>query len=163
MADANKTLITRAEVTSIITPASKRRALVIDGVTIELGDTGPRDLSGMITNVVSGRLLVQRVGQATTYSVVNIQTPESMAGQAVTILPGSALNMSPFRPFYTVNAAHLAGSNGQMARLVVAASGAVQIHYAQPGVSYSGALTFVNSAGWPATLPGVEDGQPVVI
>lgn len=163
MADANKTLITRAEVTSIITPASKRRALVIDGVTIELGDTGPRDVSGGLINTVSGRLLVQRTAQLVTFSWVKVKIPENLAGEGVTILPSTHPNMSPFRPFYAASVPHLAGSNGQMGRLVVSSSGSVQIQFAQPDVEYSGVVTFTNSAGWPSALPGVEDGQPVVV
>lgn len=79
MAQASVTLITRAEVTSIADATTGRKALVLDETTIELGDTGPRDLSGIFIagKVASGRLLVQRDGSVVTWSLAsfNLASP----------------------------------------------------------------------------------------
>ncbi|MDA4893040.1 hypothetical protein PFZ55_39880 [Streptomyces sp. MS2A] len=165
MADANKTLITRAEFTSIITPASGRRALVMDGATIELGDTGARDLTGVLVPgaITAGRLLVHRIGSWVTWYVIGIQLPAAAEGTAWTLLPSTVEGIAGFRPLYTEQEAVLVSSANDVARLTVANNGSFIIQLAKtgPGRVYSGQIAHVCVAGWPSVLPGVADGQPV--
>lgn len=160
MATPETTLITRAEITSITTPATGRKALVLDGATIELGDTGMRDLSGMFVagKVASGRLLVQRVGNTVTWTLV----PLKLAGPVGTvhdIVKSSTL--TGFMPRYAA-ATTMLQSDAEQARLITISDG-LSIHYGLADVNYSASFTYITTNAWPTTLPGVADGQPVGI
>lgn len=159
MAEANMTMISRAEVNSIITPETGRKALVLDGTTIELGDTGLRDLSGLFVpgNVASGRLMVRRVGNMVTW----LLNPITLAGEVATVwnLISDPLVLRGFGSEYT-QAVPLMQSESEHARLL-ASRNAVEIHYGIAGVGYRGTLSYLTTETWPASLPGVADGQPV--
>lgn len=160
MAEANMTMISRAEVTSITTPATGRKALVLDGTTIELGDTGLRDLSGMFVagKVSSGRLLVKRVGSTITWYFINVQIA-SNATHPWDILATST-PISWFAP--EANSYWPVMSNGtDTGRISINGLGAVAIHYGEPSHTYTATVTYNTSRPWPTTLPGVADGQPV--
>ena len=160
MAEANMTMISRAEVTSIITPATGRKALVLDGTTIELGDTGIRDLSGMFDagKVASGRLTVQRVGNTVTWSVKSLNLAAGVTSIWSLITNTSLVGMLPSGS-YSENAT-LMQSDAESARFIVGNNNAA-IHYGISAVNYSGTLTYLTNRAWPTALPGVADGQPV--
>lgn len=163
MADANKTLITRAEVTSIITPATGRRALVLDGATIELGDTGLRDLSGLFepSTVVSGSVRVWRIGNMVEWQFVNIVLPTSAQGQTIMSNAGQAAGaLTPFLP-PTGDAVSTGLLGSDTARARVSSGGVIQIQYGEAGVAWNMSAIFVTNRAWPTTLPGVVNGQPV--
>lgn len=161
MAATNMTLITRAEVTSVTTPTTRRKALVLDGDTIELGNTGLRDLSGLFTagSVASGRVLVQRIGNTVTWTLVSL----NLAGAVPSvhnILANTSGRFDGFKPSYTM-ASVLMQSSSILGRLMINGSGSVDIHYGTGGVAYPGEITYQTNAPWPTTLPGVADGEPV--
>lgn len=161
MATPENTLISRAEVTSITTPATNRKALVLDGATIELGDTGVRDLSGMFTagKVSSGRVLVQRVGNVVTWQFINVMLPADAVHPWAIITNAAALaGVLPEAGTFTTPAIT---STGASVRLVVESNGAVSIYYGKPATAYLGVMTYVTAKAWPTALPGVANGQPV--
>lgn len=162
MADANKTLITRAEVTSIITPATGRRALVIDGATIELGDTGVRDLTGLLIagTVQSGRLLGRRVGSVVTFIFDALKTTAAVDGTNAKILDLGANGLPGFRAPYTESEAFNTGATAPQGRLAVAGNG-VYVQFANSTFTYTTQMTFQTTDGWPSTNPGVADGSPI--
>lgn len=153
MAEANLTVITRAQVTSIVTPATKRFALVMDGQTVELGSTGSRDVSGLLAKVESvaaGMLVTIRDGMSV--SIKMKVTPSSSGNVTVAQLPTS------FAPDTTVYAASRQGR-----QIAIDTNGKVYASAAVSGQQEDGILTFVSSRGWPGALPGVPLGDPVVI
>lgn len=161
MATPENTLITRAEVTSITTEATKRKALVLDGSTLELGNTGIRDLSGLFVtgNVASGRVLLQRIGNVVTWTLESL----NLAGTVVSVWPvlaNTGGRFDGFKPTYTAAAA-LMQSEAEFARLMVNGSGSVDIHYGAAGVNYTGIITYLSATPWPSTLPGVADGEGI--
>lgn len=163
MATPENTLISRAEVTSIITPATGRRALVLDGATIELGDTGQRDLSGAFEAgaVTSGQVIVQRIGNVVEWTFNAVVLPAGVTS-AWTIMKAAAGGYTAFLPEYGVQAATLIdGTSEYLSRVIVPASGDVAFHYAEAVRPWTGIVTFVTSRAWPTSLPGVVRGQPV--
>lgn len=162
MADANKTLITRAEVTSILTPATGRKALVIDGATIELGNTGIRDLSGIFDagKVSAGKATVQRIGNTVTWMLEPVTLPAGATHPWV-IISNTGGRLNGFLPTVLQARSTLITTGLAPVRFVVGANGNVEIHYGVASSSYAGTLTFVTEAAWPTTLPGVANGQPV--
>lgn len=158
MAEKNKTLVTRAEVDSVINAANGRKALVIDGATIELGDTGPRDLSGLFIagTVQSGRLLSRRIGNVVTLIFDNLKVTAAVSGTNVKIHDLA----SGFRALYTKAEAYNTGATAPQGRLASAGAG-VYVQFANSTFTYATQMTYVTSDPWPATLPGVADGQPI--
>lgn len=160
MATPGDTLISRAEVTSIINDTSGRKALVIDGATIELGNTGWRDLSGSLNSLVaSGRILVRRQGNTITWSFINIVLASGASTTAQNLFNTTPDSLrDPFLPDQ-----HAYAMAASTARFSVLSAGSPRLDYATVGGGYSMTVTFpVRGTGaWPATLPGVADGQPV--
>lgn len=163
-------IITESYFKPITNAATGRVAFQVkadDGTTktVECGSTGLRDLSGMFPAgaVTSGRVLVERAGNTVTWYFQAVNLPAG-ATAAHTILENNTL-LSPFMPQYQSQVATM--SNGtEIARLVVGAAGTVRIDYGEAGYTYTGVVTFTarnNGAGWPTTLPGVADGQPVAV
>lgn len=138
----------------IETPATGRRRLVLSsGTTIELGSTGSRDVSGLLTNVTSvaaGMLVVIREGMTT--SIKLKVTPSSSGNVVVAQLPTS---FAPDTTLYTGT------RQGRQAAIDV--NGRVYASGAVSGQPEDAVLTFVSSRGWPGSLPGVPLGDPVVI
>lgn len=160
MATPDITLITRAEVTSIADATTGRKALVLDGATIELGDTGLRDLRPMFTpgRVASGRVLVQRVGSRVTWYLDSL----NLAAGVTTIwnlIPAGG-NLARFAAPVTAGAT-LMQSKSEYARLVIGIGGSIDIHFGASGINYIGVISYDTKLGWPVALPGVADGQPV--
>ncbi len=155
MASAALTLISRAELTSINEPEYGRRALVIDGMTIELGDTGLRDLTGLLQNVKSGKLYFRRIGYEAQFWADNIV--KEVAGNT-SIVPGTASLATAATSVTTWEAV---GGTG-LARLGISSAGNVVLN-GEPG-TYSGGLKVLTAAAWwnsARPLPGVAYGQPV--
>jgi hypothetical protein len=154
MADANKTLITRAEVTSLISTTTKRTALVLDGQTVELGSTGWRDASAYLQSVgtiVAGMLVVIRTGSVVT---IKINVTPSVSGNVQITLTGLGSGFAPDTALF---------DQGRGGAVGVSTAGHVYINPAVAGTAVSGLLTFVTDNAWPSSLPGVELGQPVVV
>lgn len=169
MADANKTLITRAEITSAEVAASNRKTLTLDGVTIDVGDTGVRDLSALIniaTNLDSGRLLLARNGRRVQLWLVNVVVKAGAASPTI-VMTNSRSNTSGFYPPYVATGRAVAASGngtasaGASADVYVNTSLGVVLHGATPGVAYQASLCWDTLAGWPNVLPGVADGSPI--
>ena len=156
MADANKTLITRAEVTSIITPATGRFALVMDGQTIDLGDTGVRDVSAnldpaKVSGIAAGQLLVRRSGK---FNTVVISVTPSVAGNTQITKTGLGAGFAPEVNYFCQS------PNGTVG---ITTAGNIYINPTVIGVRSQVVLTYDTSAAWPTTLPGVKRGDPVVL
>lgn len=164
MATPENTLITRAEVTSIFNPAAGRVALILDGTTVELGNTGWRDLSGQLNPLVTGRVLVRRALDTVTWEFINIvlAAGATSAQNIFAGMPGSLVE--PFLPDrHTYEAVK---SNATLeGRFAVLSNGSPRLDYATVGAGYSGQVSFPvrGSRTWPGTLPGVADGQPVAV
>jgi len=161
MATPENTLISRAEITSAATTATGRKALVLDGSTLELGDTGWRDLSGSLDALVSGRVLVRRQAGRVTWNFINILLASGASATAQNILTTDALR-DPFLPDYVAYAPVKVNATVE-GRFSVLVSGSPRLDYATVGAVYSGTVSFPvrGSGAWPTTLPGVADGQPV--
>lgn len=161
MAEPLMTIVTRADITSITDATTGRKALVLDGSTIELGKTGMRDVSGLFVadHVTSGRVLVERVGNLVTWTLVglNLKGPVTSVWS---VLANTAGRFDGFKPVYT-QAATIMQSDAELARLMINGSGSVDIHYGAAGVNYPGQITYTTTQPWPTVLPGVADGQPV--
>lgn len=161
MATPDKTLITRAEVTSIITPATGRVALVLDGKTIELGDTGWRDLSGSLNTLVSsGRILVRRQKGTITWRFIDVILAAG-ATTAQNLLSSVDPLVTPFLPGY--HSYDSVKSSGTVeGRFTVLTAGSPRLDYATVSAGYAGLVSFPYRDAWPATaLPGVADGEPI--
>ena len=162
MATPENTLITRAEVTSISVPATGRKALVLDGTTIELGDTGWRDLSGSLSPMVTaGRVLARRHQGTVSWLFINIilASTATVAQSLFSATPGL---VEPFLPDQHTYEAVKSNATVE-GRFAVLSGGSPRLDYATPGAGYNGKLSFTvrGSGSWPSTLPGVADGQPV--
>lgn len=160
MATPENTLITRAEVTSITDATTGRKALVLDGSTLELGKTGLRDLSGMFVagSVLAGKIRVQRVANTITwyFSAVQIAANATHPWPVIAASP----TMAAFAP--EINTYEAVMSNAtDTGRIYLAGNGEVSIHYGEPSQTYTAVVTFNTARAWPTTLPGVADGQPV--
>ncbi|MEX0158225.1 MULTISPECIES: hypothetical protein [unclassified Microbacterium] len=163
MADANKTLVTRADFTSNVNAAAGRAQLLFDGQASDVASfTGVRDITGLITpgRIASGRLLMLRDGSDVDWIFANVVLPPEAEGQSWQLF--SRPELAPFRPFYTTT--HTYRTNlGDVVRLAVNSSVALFVQYAKSGTAINTVLSSRTRAGWPATLPGVADGQPVVV
>ena len=163
MATPENTLISRAEVTSVVSATSGRKALVLDGSTLELGDTGWRDLSGSLDPLVTGRVLVRRQAGRVTWNFINIVLASGASTSAQNIFNATADSLrDPFLPDYVAYAPAKVNATVE-GRFSVLVSGSPRLDYATVGAAYSMMVSFpVRGTGtWPATLPGVADGQPV--
>lgn len=160
MATPDKTLITRAEVTSITKVETGRKALVLDGATIELGDTGLRDLSGLFIadKVLSGRVLVKRVASTVTWYFISVQIASNATHPWDIISTSTALaQIAPEANIYQPVMSNATDTG----RILISGLGAVSVHYGEPSQTYTASVTYNTSRPWPTTLPGVADGQPV--
>jgi len=162
MATPETTLITRAEITSITGATSGRKALVLDGSTLELGDTGWRDLSGSLDPLVTGRVLVRRQAGRVTWNFINIVLASGASTSAQNIFTGTDALRDPFLPDYVAYSPVKVNATVE-GRLSVLVAGSPRLDYATVGAAYSGLVSYPvrGSGAWPATLPGVADGQPV--
>lgn len=130
--------------------------------TVECGNTGLRDLSGMFVTgkVTSGRVLVQRIGNTVTWYLVNLNLASGVT-TVHNVIPGGG-NLARMVPPYTATEA-LMQSEAEHARLVIGIGGSLDIHFGISGVNYTGVITYTTNMAWPAALPGVADGQPVAV
>lgn len=167
MATPENTLITRAEITSASSLAN-RKAFVLDGLTIELGDTGLRDVTAYMnmTWIESGRVLLARVGDMVELSLVDILI-KAGAPAALVVQNNVRVNQQGFYPPYGRSGRAVAtsgtgtASGGAGLDMFVNSGLGVVLYGAQPGVTYQASLAWKTEAVWPASLPGVADGQPI--
>lgn len=156
MADANKTLITRADITSIIASGTGRVALVIDGATVELGNSGLRELP-LGAGATSGRIYMQRIGNEVE---VQLDAVVFGSGSIGSVTGRAAPRVAKFMPIR-------ATTGTEVARLGVAVtSGTISLLNGVAGQTYSGVLKYQTDAAWWDTsvpLPGVAYGQPLVV
>lgn len=132
----------------------QRLSLVVAGQTIELGDTGLRDLTGLLQNVTAGKLTLRRKGDLCVITASNIVV--SSAANVI-IVPASNI-MASAAPLETQWSAPFPSS-----RIGIASSGAIYADAAAAGEAFSATLTFMSVATWWSDLrplPGVADGQP---
>lgn len=171
MADADKTLITRAEITSVTSPATGRKILTLDNDTFEIGTTGVRDLSALMnmTNLDSGRLLLSRTGDRVQLWLVDIKV-KAGAPSSFVLMTQDRTATSSFFPPYVATGRAIASSgtgtttDGPSSDVYVNTHLGVALHGATAGLTYQAAIDWVTLRGWPsvaAGLPGVEDGAPI--
>lgn len=158
MATPENTLISRAEVTSLLTPATGRVRLTLDGATAELGSTGWRDMSASLDpakvgTISSGMLVVIRSGNIVT---IKFNLTPTASGNVQVTASGMSLG-SAFAPDTILWVDGRGGTVG------ISTSGVLYVNPAVSGQKVDATLTFVVDNTWPTTLPGVELGQPVVV
>jgi hypothetical protein len=148
----------------IETTATGRRALQLpSGTTLELGDTGIRDMSGnfIAGTVASGRLLVRRNGQLVTWIFDQLKVAASQNNLNSRIMDLLAVpGLSAFRPPYTESEAYNSGKTATQGRIAIAANG-VYVQFADPTLTYTLMVSYITNDAWPSALPGVADGQPI--
>lgn len=159
MADADKTLLTRAQLTSLITPETGRLRLTLDGQNVELGSTGWRDASARLDpakvgTITTGMLVVIRSGNVVT---IKISATPIVSGNVQITLSGQSLAQE-FSPDTTL------WSDGRGGTIGISTSGVLYINPAVAGTKVDATLTFICDNTWPPPpLPGVVLGQPVVV
>lgn len=149
--------------TLIKTPATGRVAMVFPGgPTVELGDTGERDITGDLIagTVASGRLLTFRSGSM---SGVRFEQLKLVAGDGTgnTQIRGGSSSGSAiygFRPVYSEWKSLKVNSAGHAVRINVGNTMGVQVQFALAGVEITGTVMWHTVAAWPTSLPGVADG-----
>lgn len=135
-----------------------RFAITVAGSTLELGDSGLRDLTGLLQNTTSGTLKAHRANGTTTI-VANALVKSATSVGNTNIIAGNG-PMGAFggaTTFWTER-----DVNGS--RLGISAAGAVYLDSTSPAFPYYATLTFPSVRGWWTALnprPGVPDGQPV--
>lgn len=155
MAEANKTLITRAEMTSV--KVGSRVQHVLDGYTYDVGATGIRDLSQFRhVNFSAGRILAQRVGRLVTIYLVGMVPAVSAASP--TVMSQDRTNTGNFFPPY------LASGRGQGVDVEITTAGQIIARGAQLGVPFSASISYITDKPfWQGSLPGVADGDTVPV
>lgn len=168
MADANLTLITRAEFDSSAVAGTGRKLLTVDGLTIDVGDTELRDVTGTMNTagITSGRLLLARVGDLVQLFLVDLIVAAG-APSSLVVQNQARTNQGGFYPKYGVTGRAVAtsgsgtASGGAGADLFVNTQLGIVLHGVTPGVTYQAAVAWRTDAGWPSGLPGVADGQSI--
>lgn len=151
MADANKTLITRAEITSIGVTATGRKAIVLDGMTIELGFTGVMDVTSLATGLTSGSIELWRAGDRAVLNFVNVVPAATSANwNLLAALPVGFRSVSVVGgEGGVVNA----GTASAVRRTNWTRSGNVSINGVVAGDVINGTIE-ITALGWPAALIG---------
>lgn len=161
-------IVTESYFKPIINATTGRVAFQVKGEdgatkTVEVGDSGIRDLSGLFITgtVASGRILAQRIGNTVTWYFINV-TLQAGALPTGKIMEGPG-TFSEFLPaFASHTAPAITNGAGESVRLLVSGTG-ITIQYAKAGPAYVGTVTYVTTKAWPTTLPGVANGQPVAV
>lgn len=156
MATPENTLLDRGKLTSIITPATGRFALVMDGQTIELGATGWRDVSALldptkVQSIAAGMLIVIRDSNHVT---IKFNLTPSASGNVQIAASGVGTAFAPDTTLW---------NQGRGGAVGISNSGNLYINPATAGTKVDATLTFDVDNAWPASLPGVKLGDPVVI
>ena len=141
------------------TAEQNRHYLVNSGKTVELGDSGVRNLSGVLQNVTAGTVYAQRVGELVTVTAEALVT--SGVGNLV-IAPRTIPGILSLRPTSRTVWAALFTTAG-VARIGFSPNGDLYVHNPFAGQTASGSLTFVTSEEWfnaSRPLPGVAFGEP---
>lgn len=167
MADADKTLITRAEFTSAKNATSLGKTLTIDGDTIQVGDTGRRDVTALMNMqwLDAGRIVFRRQGNKVDFWLIGLLV-KAGAPSSITIFTNDRTGMSPINPPYIAGdpvfpgTGNVSGLTGPVAFASVNTSHGIAVHGVQPGLTYNGHLDWETSnAWWSGALPGVADGE----
>lgn len=155
MATPENTLWDKAAL-AIVQGPEARFAITVGGVTLELGDSGVRDLTGIAQNMVSGSIKAHRANGAT--AIVANALVKTTPGNTL-LIPASG-PMSAFAAGITLWTPR--DQNG--ARLGIASSGSLYLDSTTPATPFYGTLTFPSTRGWWTALnprPGVADGSAV--
>lgn len=166
MAEAKDTLISRADLNSVSTPATGRQLITVDGLSNDAASwTGLRDISGLLVSgrTTAGRLLVGRKDEHVVWVFAGLTLASNATGSWQLVDSTGANSLQQFRPFYTETHDYLASSAGDLMRLAVNANATVNVNFAKPGLVINTVVHTFTMAGWPTTLPGAADGQSVVI
>ena len=159
MAEASKTLWDKAAL-AITADVQNRLTLASAGKTVELGDTGVRDVSGLLQNVSAGKVSVQRVGNVFTICLDGVVP--TVAGNATILSASTVPSMLSLAPQgRTVWGAAFAGAT--VTRVAMTASGNLSISPAVVGQAVHATLTFLTSTPFfnaSRPLPGVVYGEP---
>ncbi|KQR43438.1 hypothetical protein ASF87_16745 [Microbacterium sp. Leaf161] len=162
------TLISRAEITSAATPATNRKLLTLDGLALDIGDTGPRDISAnlLLTYITSARLILARENGFVALHGVDVLI-KAGAPSSIVLQNQARSNQGMFNPPYmaTGRAVATSGSGttsgGAGADVVVNNQLGIVMHGVTPGVTYQFSVLWKTDVLWGAALPGVVDGQPI--
>lgn len=156
MATPENTLWDKAAL-ALTADVQNRYTLTSQGKTIELGDTGVRDLSGLLQNVSGGKVSMQRVGNLVCFVLDNVIP--TVAGTVTILSVASVPAMTSAAP----QGRTVWGAAHPDSRIGVSAAGNLVISPATIGQAVSGTLTFATSAAFfnaSRPLPGVVWGEP---
>jgi len=168
MATPENTLLTRADFTTTAIAATKRKTLTADATAVEIGDTGVRDLSGLLnmTYLDSARLLLIRDGDDTQLHLVDIKV-KAGAPAVIIIMTNDRTGTVGFKPPYVATGRAIAATGngtaslGASADVYVNTALGVVMHGATPGLTYQASVRWLTYQAWPNVLPGVADGDPI--
>ena len=158
MATPENTLWDKAAL-AFTTDVQNRHYLVNSGKTVEIGDTGVRNLSGVLTNVTAGTVYAQRIGEMVTITLEGVITTGT--GNLI-IVPAATPGVRSLAPTSRTVWAALFTAAG-VARVGIGANGAIYVHCPFAGQAASGSMTFATSEDWfnaSRPLPGVAFGEP---
>ena len=156
MAEANKTLITRADFDSIITPTTGRNALVLDGVTIELGFTGVMNVTSLAAGLASGTIELWRAGDRAVVNFIN--AVPSASGATWAVLTGLPVGFRTVSAVGGEGGAVNAGAASAVRRTNWTKSGNVNVHGVVAGEAINGTIE-ITAAGWPTALIGASPSR----
>lgn len=163
MAEANMTMLTVADLGAkspgiIIDAATGRKALTFAGVTpVEIGTTGDRDVTSLMSNITAGVVEIIRTGYDVTISFEGVKVG---VATSTTLLAADTSNFiyTGFRPgTYNGMSGMLVKSNGpDVARVMVSRTGAITIYGAATTDTLFGTFHYTTQRAWPTSLPGTE-------
>lgn len=153
MAELNRTLITRAEMNSVINATTGRAAFVLDGTTIELGFTGVMDVTSLAVGLTSGAIELWRAGDRAVLNFVNaVPTASASSWNVLAGLPIGFRSASVVGgEGGTVNA----GTASAVRRTNWTKSGNVSIYGVVAGEVINGKIE-ITALGWPTALIGAS-------
>lgn len=163
MADSTLTLISRNDLDFIVDKTTGRIAWVVkaaDGThaTVDRGYTGVRDITGILTGIISGTVTVARDGSTVSYVFQDLK----LAAASQTLAATTPTDMSMFFPATGTAGTSAAQANNLSARITITAGGILKIYNTSLTDLHNGVLTFTTTRTWGTNLPGVAQGTGVV-
>lgn len=158
-------LWTEDDFTLIENETTRRRAMVWpSGYIEECGSTGERDITADLVSgtVASGRLLIRRIRNTVALRFDNLVLASGDGTTNITIRNASSTGpILAFRPGYFEWKSLKVSPGGHAVRINVSPQMTIQVQFGLAGATMHGTLMWLTEAGWPSSLPGVADGEPI--
>jgi len=153
MAEKNMTMLTRAQVDWITAAATGRKAIIVDGMTIELGFTGVMDVTSVAAGLASGSIELWKAGDRAALNFINAVPTASASNW--TVLSGLAIGFRSASVVGGEGGVVNAGTNSSVRRTNWTKSGNVSIYGVVAGEVINGTIE-ITAPGWPAALIGAS-------